>query len=140
MPFKNEGGRVGIWASAHWGLMKHGLFRSGRNMGLRPLGPNETWAVCASKQSFYATDWPSDYWSTAQVIACPGKNGYVKPSKHISLFDLVGWLFWKHVLVSKSPTKWRQRPKDIETLFYVEYDEHYNISPVGLLLRQTYVK
>ena len=29
---------------------------------------------------------------------------------------------------------------DIETLFNVEYDEHYNISPVGLLFRQTCVK
>ena len=37
-------------------------------------------------------------------------------------------------------TRHRHIDIDIETLFNVEYDEHYNISPVGLLFQQTCVK
>ena len=34
-----------------------------KRRGPRPLGPRRNrWAACASRQSFFATDWPSDYW------------------------------------------------------------------------------
>ena len=47
-------------------IIKGKMFK--RDMGPCPLGSRRSrWAACASRQSFYSTDRPSDYWLTAHV-------------------------------------------------------------------------
>ena len=69
--------------------------------GPRPLGPRRNrWAACVSRQSFLATDRPSDYWLTAQGLSLPSKNGLVKPSIHNYKPYWLSWvvIFMKHIL------------------------------------------
>ena len=76
-------------------------------MGPCPLGPRRNrWAACASRQSVYDADWPSDYWFTA----AQEKWFQVEPSTHISPFGFVGWLYLKHLLDVMTSSFWVRVP------------------------------